>query len=293
MTALKQFHIGDARITKIVEQLLPPAPASFLLPQSNAQTLRQHAAWLGEEHLSPVEQTLRVSCHGWLVQTATHTVIIDTASGNHKNRPLNPLFHQQNTPWLENLRQAGVAPEDVDYVLLTHLHVDHVGWNTRWVDGKWVPTFPNARYVYSAAEYDFYADPTHVKAPSAGVFEDSVQPVVDAGLGWPIGTDQPSPLDGFQFHPTRGHSHDHLSISYSANGEVALFAGDVMHHPIQIAEPQWNSVYCEYPEAARQSRRWVLDFATAQEALYCSSHFAGSSAGRITRLDDHFVWHPL
>ena len=134
-----------------------------------------------------------LSTHSWLVQTGTQTVLIDTASGNDKLRPLNLLFNQLKTGWLDNLRATGVEPEDVDVVLLSHLHVDHVGWNTRLENGRWVPTFPNARYLFSEAEYQFYADPNNVRDPSDGIFADSVEPVVAAGLnrGYMLMTPRP------------------------------------------------------------------------------------------------------
>ncbi|MET1026134.1 MAG: MBL fold metallo-hydrolase [Dongiaceae bacterium] len=165
------------------------------------------------------------------------------ARGNDKERPYASYFDHLQTPFLERLRALGVEPEDVDYVLHTHLHVDHVGWNTLLQGGEWVPTFPNARYIFSRAEYDYFTDPknhTERSRTSFMVQRDSVDPVIEAGLAQMIEIDGSEPIEGFAFHPTPGHTIDHASISFHSQGEVALFAGDVLHHPLQVSAPIWS-----------------------------------------------------
>lgn len=289
MHHIHRYRVGDATVTRITEQVLA-VPAAYLYPQWDATLARDLAHRLGAEHVSTDLQTLTLSIHSWLVQIGGKTLLIDTASGNHKQRPLNPTFHQLATPYLERLKAVKVRPEDVDLVLITHLHVDHVGWNTCLHDERWVPTFPNAHYLFSRAEYDFYGNPANVQDPSAGVFEDSVQPIVDAGLALWFEDDVHGLLAGLAVHKTRGHSHDHLSFSLQSRGQYGLFSGDVMHHPIQVARPQWNSVFCEFPDAALQSRRWALDYAADHQALFFSSHFADTSVGVITRSGEQFQW---
>ncbi|MGI4855907.1 MAG: MBL fold metallo-hydrolase [Janthinobacterium lividum] len=290
---VQHYRIGEAIVTRVAELLLPEVPADFLFPDRDRAALT-HARprWLGPDEGSADGRTLSLSVHSWVVQTERHTVLIDTGAGNGKSRPLNPLFDQLETPYLERLAAAGVQPADVDFVLITHLHVDHVGWNTIHNGARWTPTFPNARYVFSGAEYRFYADADHVHTPSKGVFEDSVQPIVDAGQARLIDAGQPSPVEGFTFHRTKGHSFDHLSISLTSQGEHALFAGDVMHHPVQVAQPGWNSVFCEFQDDARTSRLWALNHAADHRATFFSSHFPGTSAGAVERTASGFVWLP-
>jgi glyoxylase-like metal-dependent hydrolase (beta-lactamase superfamily II) len=290
---IQRYRIGDATVTRVTELILPEVSSAFLFPDRD-RTILTHGRprWIGPENVSPDGETLTLSVHSWIVQTGHHTVVIDTGAGNGKRRPLNPLFDRLETPYLERLAATGIKPEEVDFVLITHLHVDHVGWNTVREGERWVPTFPNAQYVFSEAEYRFYAEEEHVQTPSAGVFEDSVQPIVDAGKALLIDAGHQQPLEGFTFHRTKGHSFDHLSISLTSNGEHALFSGDVMHHPVQVAKPEWNSVFCEFQGDAQTSRLWALNFAADYDAMFFSSHFPGSSAGTVHREDGGFVWLP-
>jgi glyoxylase-like metal-dependent hydrolase (beta-lactamase superfamily II) len=200
----------------------------------------------------------------------------------------------------------------VDLVLLAHLHVDHVGWNTRKVDGRWVPTFPNAKYVFSGRERAYLAALSAADGSDAairaeakldrmahppvfgiyeGVYEDSVRPVIDAGLAREIVVDGTEAVEGFSFLPIPGHSIDHACIRLTSRGEQALFWGDVMHHPLQLVRPDWNSVFCEFPDAARESRRWAMNHAADTNAMVFTTHFAESSAGRISREGDRLAWH--
>ena len=290
---IQRYRIGDATVTRVTELILPEVSCAFLFPDRDRTILtHDRPRWIGPENVSPDGETLALSIHSWIVQTDQHTVVIDTGAGNGKSRPRNPIFDRLETPYLERLAAAGIQPGDVDLVLVTHLHVDHVGWNTVRKGERWVPTFPNAQYVFSEAEYRFYAEEEHVQTPSAGVFEDSVQPIVDAGQALLIDTAHQPPLDGFTFHRTKGHSFDHLSISLTSNGEYALFSGDVMHHPVQVAKPEWNSVFCEFQDEAQASRLWALNYAADHGATFFSSHFTGTSVGTVNREDGGFVWLP-
>jgi glyoxylase-like metal-dependent hydrolase (beta-lactamase superfamily II) len=288
----RHYQIGDATVSRIEELTFPEIPASYLFPDWIASLKGRDVPWLGPENVSADGQTLSLSFHTWLVRIRGLTILIDTGAGNGKHRPLNPAFDQLDNPYLQRLAAAGVTPESVDYVVITHLHVDHVGWNTVRSGDRWVPTFSNATYLFSRTEYEFYADPKHVQQPSAGVFEDSVQPVVDAGQARFIAAGDDLPIDGFKLHRTKGHSYDHLSVSLKSAGQTALFGGDVMHHPVQVAVPEWNSVFCEFPDDARHSRLWALRFAAENHALFFSSHFPGTSVGVIERRGQEFAWLP-
>lgn len=291
MTLNNRWRIGNARITKLPEMILYDVPTSFLFPQSADEQTRLDN--VPAAFLSADRQNLKLSTHSWLLQTEGMNVLIDTATGNFKSRPRNPGLHQLNTDWLRHLEAAGVTPEEIHYVLLSHLHVDHVGWNTRLVEGEWLPTFANARYLFSAKEYAFYSQPENVHTPSEGVFEDSVKPVVAAGLGTFLTDSDTSPVPGFQLHRTPGHSHDHFSFSFTSEGETAFFWGDVMHHPLQVTHPHWCSVFCEAPEQARQSRMWAIEFALQKQAMIFTTHFAGSSVGRLVKQANALNWQPL
>ncbi|SQJ12812.1 Metallo-beta-lactamase superfamily [Serratia rubidaea] len=281
MSVITTHKIGRARISKIPELALENIPGSFLYPQWQDEIAQDAAKALPDDFFSDGFTSLAQSTHSWLLQVDGLTLLIDTASGNGKPRPHNPLFHQLDVPYLARLREAGVEPEQVDYVFNTHLHVDHVGWNTVLREGRWVPTFPNARYLFSQKESVFYADPQNVRQPSEFVYEDSVAPVIAAGADMRIRSDDDFPLAGFRLHSTPGHSYDHLSLSFTSEGETAFFWGDVMHHPLQIALPQWNSVFCEFPERSRHSRRQALEFAVETGATVFTTHFPGASAGKI------------
>ncbi|KEA52983.1 beta-lactamase [Mangrovibacter sp. MFB070] len=290
----KTYQVGDITVTRIDEMRLNTSAVSFLYPDSTQAEAEENAWWLTPADMDATNHNLVQSIHSWLVRTPHHTILIDTGAGNTKPRPRNPIFDNLNTPYLHRLAAAGVRPQDVDYVLHTHLHVDHVGWNTQWVDGRWQPTFPNARHVFSQAEEDYYGSPeshNEVNTPSFGVFEDSVAPIIAAGQAERIGNDGGTFLDNFEFHPTRGHSIGHMSIELSSRGQSALFTGDVMNHQLQVVYPHWNTVFCEWQDDARISRRRVLEQSAEQHLLLFTSHFAQTSAGYVSRLGDGFTWH--
>jgi len=290
----KTYRVGDVTIQKVLEQRLRDVPKAFIYPTAKPEDLEGIASQLVAEDLEENRDDLVLSVHTWVVRTPRHLVLVDTGSGSHKQRPRNPIFHEQNIPFLERLRdEAGVLPEDVDYVFNTHLHVDHSGWNTVLKAGRWVPTFPNARYVFPRVEADYYGSPAshnEVNVPSLGVFEDSVLPVIEAGLVDFIGPDGGTYLDYFTFIPTRGHSIGHMSIELASGGEKAVFGGDALHHPIQVLRPHLNTVFCEFADEALASRAKLLQKLAEDRALYCATHFGGSSAGYVTWKDGAYTW---
>jgi glyoxylase-like metal-dependent hydrolase (beta-lactamase superfamily II) len=197
-------------------------------------------------------------------------------------------------PYMENFAKAGLKVEDIDYVLCTHLHVDHVGWNTRLRDGRWVPTFPNAKYVFSRTDRDYF-DPARGDGGKidahARVFNDSVLPILEAkqemlvdgtmGLG-----------DDLTIEPAPGHSPGHVLITLASQGAEALFTGDIMHNPIQIHHPHWSSAFCSDPDEARRTRRRVLERAAAKGSLIYPQHFAGPHIGRVGEAAGGFAYLP-
>jgi len=282
------YQVGDATIVRVTETVLTTLTPAFVFPDWDASVLAEpvvdpHAGTMDESR-----EHLLLSVHTWIVRLNGRTILIDTGIGNAKDRPFSAVFHQLNNPFLERLEAVGVRPEDVDDVLITHLHVDHVGWNTRWVGGRWLPTFPKATYVYPKAEEDFYSTP---QAESRRmIFEDSVVPIIESGQAKAIPGHGGTYLDNFTFHPTPGHSVGHMSISLESRGECALFTGDIAHHPVQVYRPEWSSVFCADASGARRSRRWAFEFGIDRNATLFTAHFPQSSAGRITRVGSGFQW---
>jgi glyoxylase-like metal-dependent hydrolase (beta-lactamase superfamily II) len=285
----QSYAVGDMVVTRIEEKLLSGFTPHRLYPDWNKYIVEERDG----RPMDPVcwdetGQHVILSVHSWLVRAPTYTALIDAGIGNDKTRTL-PVFDHLNEPFLERLAAAGARPEDVDYVLLTHLHTDHVGWNTRLIDGRWIPTFPNARYVFSRAEDEYFSGSGGIDRPNYALYEDSVRPIIDAGQAEMIDAGSEF-LDRIVFHSTPGDSIDHFSISIESRGNQALFAGDVMHLPVQVDYPDLSSAFSANPELGRLSRRWALQCAADRQAVVFSSHFPGTSAGRVERLGERFVW---
>lgn len=291
-TSLKAVHheVGDVQITRIEEQCGPSLAPEVLLPDWDGSFLEEHRSWLIPDCYSEKEGKFISSRHSWLVRTAHHTILIDTCAGNNKERPGYPRFHHLQTPYLDRLRATGVAPEDVDFVLCTHLHVDHCGWNTQLIDGRWTPTFPKARYVFSRTEHDLWSTGTLTPDDfDDGQLADSVLPVVEAGLAdmidgaWQLG-------DELTIRPAPGHSPGHCAIHLLSHNRHALFSGDTMHQPVQVYRPEWNSRFCEDADLARRTRRLLLEHSAEKRALVLPAHFGGSHAGFVSAQGGGFSW---
>jgi glyoxylase-like metal-dependent hydrolase (beta-lactamase superfamily II) len=302
------YQVGNATVTKIPEVELAGFKLRTLLPDLTETDLEHLRSLDPTDVLVPADETAILSVHTWLVRTPKHTILVDTGIGNHKHRPTAPIFHQLQSSYLDRLSAAGVETSKVDYVLLTHIHADHVGWNTRLdQQANWVPTFPNATYMFSAREQKYAegldTDPDRVagvladadlgdpvRRPLQGPYRDSVAPLVEAGRAYLIDVDGSEVFEGVTFLPTAGHSIDHAAIIIRSGGEEAIFGGDVFHHPAEIYQPKLTSMFCEFPAASRLSRRQLLDRAAESGAIYFSSHFSGTSAGRISRRGSNYEW---
>src|ERR1700751_2754863 len=206
------YAVGDFAVTCIKEKLLSGFTPQRLYPDWNKYIVGERERPMDPACWDETGQKLVLSTHSWLVTAPKYTLLIDTGIGNQKTRRL-PVFDHLNEPFLERLAAAGVRPEDVDYVLLTHLHMDHVGWNTQLIDGRWIPTFPNARYVFSRAEDEYFSGPGGKDRTNYALYEDSVSPVIDAGQAEMINAGGGEFLEGIVFHSTPGHSIDHFSVS--------------------------------------------------------------------------------
>ena len=246
---MQPVQVGKISVSRVEEMLWTISPR-FLFPDLTYQDFEKHRHWL-VPHFSADDLKLRLSIHTFVVRTPHHTIVIDTCIGNDRRRDI-PLWDHMHTDYLDRLRAAGVQPAEVDYVFCTHLHVDHVGWKTRLENGCWVPTFPNARYLFQRQEWDFWQHTAEEN--QAEVVRDSLLPIMDAGLAMMV-PEQHVIVDGVQLEFTPGHTPGHCSVHLSSGGMEAVITGDMMHHPSQIAEPEWTSRACWNRELARQTRR--------------------------------------
>ena len=288
---MTEVKLGAATASRIEESYELNFEAQKFFPDWNPDVVRQHRDWLVPGHYDADLGFLKLSIHSWLLKVGGKTILIDTCVGNHKDRPARPKWHMMDKPYLQRLAAAGVKPEQVDMVMCTHLHVDHVGWNTRLENGKWVPTFKNAKYVFSRTDYDHYkkldADPK-TGPVNAGSFRDSVLPVVEAGLTQMV--DGSAQLDEhLKVEPAPGHTPGTIAIKFESRGEKALFCGDILHHAVQVYHPQWNSFACGEAVGARKSRRTALEHCAGSGALLMPCHFGAPFTCHIEHKGDGFA----
>ena len=277
------WRIGDVTISKLVE-LEVTGGSRFLLPQATPDAIRP-IAWL-RPHFSDENGRLTMSIHSFLVTTPTRRIIVDTCLGNDKQNRRIPHWNDRQGPFLADLEAAGFAADSIDTVLCTHLHVDHVGWNTMLKDGAWLPTFPNARYLMGRTEYEHWRSAT-ARADMQVILADSVNPVLDAGLADLVETDH-QVCDEISLIPTVGHTPGHVSVMINSRGEQALITGDFMHHPCQIAHPEWDTLADSDPEQGIRTRRIMFERLAGTPVLVIGTHFAGATAGRIVRDGEAF-----
>jgi glyoxylase-like metal-dependent hydrolase (beta-lactamase superfamily II) len=262
------WNVGKVKITKIVE-LETVGSTRFILPLASNEEIAK-LPWL-IPHFATEEGRLKMSIHSLVVETPTRRIVVDTGLGNDKQGRNVPTWNNRNGPYLETMTAAGFAPESIDTVLCTHLHVDHVGWNTRLVDGRWVPTFAQARYVFGKAEYEHWRD-NSIEPDKIAVFNDSVKPIVDAGKADLVASDARL-SDEITLIPTPGHSPGHMSILIQSDGEQALLTGDVAHHPCQMAHLDWSSTADSDPLLSAATRRELFARFADTPTLVIGGHF--------------------
>jgi glyoxylase-like metal-dependent hydrolase (beta-lactamase superfamily II) len=279
---MQHWQIGDIRVTKVVE-IEMASSIRWLLPAASRESLLEHA-WL-QPHFCNAEGRAVMSIHTFVIETGGMRILVDTCVGNDKQNRALANWNQRQGPFLTDLALAGFPPESIDRVLCTHLHVDHVGWNTRLTAGKWVPTFPNARYLFGRTEYAHWSQSSDPRQDN--VMQDSVQPVLDAGLVDLVDSDH-HVADGVWLEPTPGHTPGHVSVRVHSGDADAIITGDLMHHPVQCAHPEWPTSADSAPELARQTRRAFLERHAGTATLVLGTHFAGVTGGRIVRDGDAF-----
>jgi len=298
MQATYDITLGEVIVTRIEELHGPIMPADQFFPDIPEQAWKDHRDTLVPDHLGAADGMVHVAMQTWLLRSGGRTILVDTGVGNDKTRPAVEAWDHLQLDYLGNLARAGVRPEDVDLVVNTHLHVDHVGWNTRLVDGVWVPTFPNATYLMPKADFEFWNpanNPDIAGGVNENVFEDSVAPVHAAGQVqlW----ETAYPIDAhLRLEAAPGHTPGSSIVKLHSGGDRALFAGDLMHTPLQVTHPDHNSCFCQDPEQSRTTRRRLLGWAADNNALVLPAHFSGHSALEVEERGSGFAirnWAPI
>jgi glyoxylase-like metal-dependent hydrolase (beta-lactamase superfamily II) len=279
---VKTQVFGDVTVEKIID-MIEPFDAARAYPGADLSPVEGYRDWLEPYFFDVDAKAIILSFHSYLIRTPYHTILVDTCIGNHKTfGGMLEKWGKRSGPFIENLAAAGVKPEEIDYVMCTHLHADHVGWNTQLKDGRWVPTFPRAKYVFARADLDASAEraknpQTAYIAPS---YQESVLPVIEARQAQIIDTDFALD-DALSVRPAHGHTPGHYCIDIDAGGRKGIFTGDTLHCAVGIAHPEWTTTFCENKEMANATRAALVDDLTDRDVTLLAAHFSGPTAGRI------------
>ncbi|MDL5156196.1 MBL fold metallo-hydrolase [Actinomycetospora termitidis] len=304
------WKLGDIVVSQILEMPVEPGELDGLIEEATPDAVNA-IDWLHPHYANDAGQTLW-SLHAFVVETPEARVLVDAGCGNHKNLPLIPNWGGLDNPFLERLAEAGYRPEDIDVVLATHLHLDHVGWNTVLDDGAWRPTFPNARYTYVREEFEYHrglaegesttSDLSHavvyeganpdIHVQTRLVFAESIQPCLDAGLVDLVDSDH-EVTPGVRYASTPGHTKAHHSVRLESGGEVGVVTGDFIHHPIQLARPAWSSRGDWDRELSARSRTAFLESVVDTPTLVLGTHFSGPAGGHVVPDGEAFRFAPV
>ena len=280
--AMAKFNVGDIQIQRIVEMVVPYDTIDRFFPRTPVEDIESCRDWLEPQALCPDSRRLIITVQSYLVRTPFHTVLIDTCVGCNKTIGWFEPFNQRTDErWLERLSVAGVTPEDVDFVFCTHLHGDHVGWNTRLRDGRWVPTFPNARYIMSDT------DASRASSGGGQCYRENILPVVEAGQALLVDSDYQLD-DHLWLESTPGHTLGHVAVAMGMGGHQAVMCGDLIHSPVQCAFPHWQPVVDEDPVQAVSTRKSFLRDNCDSGRLVMTAHFPEPSIGRVAERGDAF-----
>ncbi len=239
---------------------------------------------MGPRLIDPVTLDLSLSFHSFLIRTEKNNILVDACCGNGKQRLSRLDWHERDGPFLNKLSVLGVKPEDIDYVMCTHLHADHVGWNTIMENGDWVPTFPNAEYLFAETEYNFWLDQQSEDEDPIlhGSHADSVLPVIKSGQATLVKADHQIEA-GLNFEPAPGHTPGAVILNAESEGAAAVFCGDVVHHPVQVRRPDWSSAFCEDPENSARTRAKLLERISGTGTLLLPAHFLSPYFGPLEK----------
>jgi glyoxylase-like metal-dependent hydrolase (beta-lactamase superfamily II) len=291
----RSINIGRARVDLVPEVEFPEAPPHEMLAGLPEDAVQAQLDWFAPDYYDVKLGQMISSVHVWVVRLDGRTFVIDPGVGNQKARPQFPVIDMLGTPFLENLSAIGVEPEVVDFVICTHLHLDHVGWNTTLVEGEWVPTFPNAKYLFPRADFEHWdpeSGPGREDPINANVFADSVIPIVEAGLATLVDPGFVA-AKGVTIEPAPGHSPAHSVVKVTSDGATGIFFGDLLHTPLQVPYPGANSIFDIDQAQAEESRRSVLTAAAQEGHVLFSAHFPAPQAGRVETSGETFAWLPV
>jgi glyoxylase-like metal-dependent hydrolase (beta-lactamase superfamily II) len=279
------FRVGDLTVHRIVEQQSPFTPVREFFPTLSAEMLEENRAWFAPTSLD-AEDRLILCFQSYVVRTPHHTILVDTCVGNDKSFPNRPTWHMRSDDnYMRALAAHGLTVDDIDFVMCTHLHADHVGWNTRLENGRWVPTFPKARYLFGTSEYAYWTD-QHAKAPLP-VMQDSVLPVVAANRV-DLVAETHVIGDHFRLLATPGHTPGHMAVLLGKQGDGAILTGDAIHARLQARYPELGMRADVDAATAATSRRGILERCCDTRTLFCTAHFTSPSRGYIKRWGDGF-----
>ena len=279
---MRSRSIGGIEVASVVELERVGLPAAMVFPDWSKDLLKSEPEWTTPTYYDAKDETIIVAMQSFLLKTRHHTILIDTCIGNDKPRN-NPHFDRLRLPWLERLHATGTRLEDVDFVCCTHMHVDHVGWNTRLDNGRWVPTFPKARYIFAQQEWDHWQRMSKEnKLERTGDYvADSVLPIVEAGRADMVATDH-AIEDGIWLDHLPGHTPGLVGIHVKNAGGEAIFCGDMMHHPIQLARPGMSTNFDTDQKQAAATRRKFFEKTVGTNTLVVPTHFPGATSGHVT-----------
>ncbi len=282
---------GPFHIDKVLEHEWPGQAPDFVLRSVTTDLFRQTRAGQDPAFSKPETGELLMSFHSLVVRTPRGTLLVDGCVGNDKNHPLVPGWHQQNWPYLDRLSAVGLTPADIDYVCCTHLHGDHVGWNARLDGDRWVPTFPNARYLMAAGELKYWENYHEVAPgnPYLRPWTESVLPVIEAGQVERVDYEHEI-LPGVALQHAPGHTPGNVVIEVDDDTDRAVLSGDVLHHPVQVERPDWCSQFDIDPYQALETRMALLEQLAESGAVMLGAHFTGPSALRIRRDGNGFSY---
>ena len=273
------WTFGDVTVTRVID-MQGPFPAARAFPGAPLEELDANASWLAPYFYDPAAKNILFNYQSYVVKTPRHTVVMECGYGNDKVRG-SAAANMRKGPYLQNLAAAGVQTDKVDFVLCSHFHTDHVGWNTKMADGRWVPTFAKARYLFNNNELDGLMRGGLGPDPSTKVaYEDSIKPVIDAGNadiidgGFDIG-------DGVQVVPMPGHTPGHQTLTINSRGRRAILVGDALHNPIEVLHPEWEVLFDADKEAGKAARKRLVEAHTDVDITVFAAHFGGPTAGKI------------
>ncbi|MFF9490624.1 MBL fold metallo-hydrolase [Streptomyces sp. NPDC014676] len=295
---MQKMILGNIEVSRVVEYHGAFGATDVLFPSVPGALWRQHESWLAPDFVNAETGEWQSSVQTWVLRSAGRTVLVDTGLGSDKSSEVE-VTNKHDGGFLDRLAAAGVRPEDVDLVVNTHLHDDHVGWNTRLVEGEWVPTFPNARYLMSRADFDFW-NPASGHAPrfadTGTKFNDSVLPVRQAGQAVLWEGDSHRIDEDLVLELAPGHTPGSAVLRLESGTDRALFVGDVIHTPLQMIEPDHDICVSEDQAEAARSRRRVLEQAAETNSLVVPAHLGGAGAAEVVRSNGTFSikrWAPL